>query len=129
MNRRGFVGVLAGLLGALGLRGQEHPSNGTILPPSMYPPVDKDGWQGPWEDGYGGCVKVKNDHVKRVPCKEGEEVCPLGHSQKPLYNTSKKTVHCFTLSPCEWKAEDELPINARACSICGVLYVRQKGEK
>ena len=58
MNRRGFVGVLAGLLGAMGLRGQEPPFT-----------------------GMAGCVvPCKQDPRFNRP---GEEYCPLGHSQKP----------------------------------------------
>jgi hypothetical protein len=94
MNRRGFVGVLAGLLGAMGLRGQEPPFT-----------------------GMAGCVvPCKQDPRFNRP---GEEYCPLGHSQKPSL-TLTIAPYGAGVAPLNYP---ELLHTLHFCSVCGIVYV------
>jgi hypothetical protein len=112
MNRRGFVGVLAGLLGALGLRGQG---------------ID----DSPLE-GSGHCIGSDGHKKVLMPCpgeklplKEGEEYCPLGHSQKPgtmaVFYTSGEYLGVFW--PTNASVNTAERVFPRVCSVCGVVYV------
>jgi hypothetical protein len=108
MNRRGFVGLVAGLLGALGLRGQEPPKDTGIL---------KKDWP---------AYKLKHPD---------EECCPLGHSQKPRYFITKgrldsnpqfKAGEVNTKDPPGGMRFDdwEPPVwYEHICSVCEVVYV------
>ena len=133
MNRRGFVATIAGLLGALGLRGQEpcHPKGvvANALPETPECPEPK-------------------------TLQPGEEYCPGWgrHAQKPRFIAE------FPGDDCWWvDATRQVDIEATAketqqerdsgvvtmkppasctktpstklmmCSICGVVYVPQKG--
>jgi len=129
MNRRGFVATIAGLLGALGLRGQEPPQDTSIL---------KKDWP---------AYKLKHPD---------EEYCPLGHSQKPKFIAELPGDDCSwspAIQTIDWEATKKetqqerdagivtmkppapcTPIPSTklvACSVCRVVYVppEKKPEK
>ena|SRR5271157_5555392 len=102
MNRRGFVATIAGLLGALGLRGQ-NPNNATS------------GTIASWGAKNYFCQSLD---FREQPCPEeqkaGEEYCPLGHSQKPRMLPIREMVGEYVL---------ELTPELHVCSVCGVVYL------
>ena len=75
------------------------------------------------------CYKFNDKSIvgERVPCKEGEEYCPLGHSQKPQpmyaqpadierYNHDSQMLMMYTGA---W-------IEPRSCKVCGIVYLPVK---
>jgi hypothetical protein len=84
------------------------------------------------------CVEVDdNGRVwNHVPCqkqshKKGEELCPLGHNQKPRKemfpivseNGGTITIHEDTIPAATMYGE-----RVHICSECGMIYVPQKGK-
>ena len=103
MDRRKFT--FSALLGLLGLRVvAQEPTSGTFTVSSVP--------KGKFSDEHGGCYELdgKSFVGKRVPCKEGEEYCPLGHSQENLFLD-------FPHPP----AGNAL-ISLHVCAVCGVIY-------
>jgi len=110
MNRRKFT--FAALLGFVGMKA-------TAQEPTYTVRTDK--WDGPYDNGEGGCYLTNHSVIgfKRVVCHEGEEYCPLGHSQKaelgPVFGTEADENH-FAVS----KAF------THTCAVCGIVYVPRK---
>lgn len=99
------------------------------------PYQDKDKWDGPYDDGQGGCFSTNHNvlNIKRVPCKEGDEYCPLGHSQKPSQLMATQWIsstkdNAGGLGPAINLMDGHTGNYPRVCSTCGIVYVPQ-GEK
>ncbi len=152
MNRRGFVGLLAGLAGALGLRGQDYHKQD---PQDYY--LMGDGKLGkPSQSTNVLSIRGKNRFcqsldLREQPCpeeqKKGEEYCPLGHSQKPRLIAELPGEDCWWAASrtIDWEATKKLTNEERdagiivmnppapctktppsaivVCAVCGVVYV------
>ena len=110
MNRRGFVAdaagcvvaMTAGLLGALGLRGQD-ASPSLPYTPAEFETCKTAGALYRWNGKKWACYEPD-------PAK-GEEYCPLGHVQKPSILFS-------------WLSDKQIAgATLHVCSVCSVVYV------
>jgi hypothetical protein len=117
MDRRKFT--FAALLGLFGLKATaQEPTSGNV--------IRTDKWDGPFQDGEGGCYMSNHTliNLKRVVCNEGEEYCPLGHSQKaelgPTFGTKTVMVGDIPIG--------ESFATTHTCSMCGIVYVPRKKD-
>jgi hypothetical protein len=112
-------GMFFRLLGALGFGQtltQPTPQNSGPVKPS---------WDGPYSDEQGGCFVTTHTPfaLMRVPCKEGEEYCPLGHSQKAELGP----VFVLESDPNMQNAARSKALT-HYCAVCGIVYVPIDGK-
>ena len=83
-------------------------------------------WKNPTIGG-GACL---GDDGYGRPCKEGEESCPLGHTNKPVMRSllirqigesGKSGIHLDDLM-----LEKE---TSAVCSVCGIVYVQVRRQQ
>jgi hypothetical protein len=122
MNRRGFVGLIATLAGAMGLRGQQTTSG--QLPYSFKRASNP-----------GECVtgfNAETGEYTTAPCpgaltplKEGEEYCPGWgrHAQKPLHLDGTSSSMYMRATEEYSEARFISYVVPHICSVCGIVYV------